>query len=205
MPSEKASGYLKTLTNISIFMLDQHWLKGSRLPGRHTELHIKNSAFSIRSQLHFDRLFQCGSILWLRATLFCMVALTTAVTKNLFMQPFFNQTPYSWIRKVLWYEWYLYYNLMFSGFLCTHGMILVEILTVYDVIIHLWRHCSCIDDVIWFNSSWYDNTCPFLWSCQVSSQMGYFSALRTNSPIQGVFQQQLTGSQNSSLQGYNTK
>ena len=78
-------------------------------------------------------------------------ALTTAVIKNLFTQRFSNQTPYSWIRNVLWYEKYLCSNIIFPGLLCTHGTTSVEILTVYDVITHLWRHYSGIDDVIWFN------------------------------------------------------
>ena len=53
-------------------------------------------------------------------------------------------------------------------------MILVEILTVDDVITHLWRHYSCLDDVIWPCSTWYDLTYPFLWSWQVLSQTGHF-------------------------------
>ena len=49
----------------------------------------------------------------------------------------------------------------FPGFPYTCGIILVEILTVDDVITYLWRNYSCIDDAIWLNSSWYGSTYPY--------------------------------------------
>ena len=133
-----------------------------------------------------------------QVTLFRMVTMGAAVTKNRLIHPITNQTPYSWIRNVLWYELYLSCDTIFPGLLCIHFMILAEILTVDDVITHLWRHyCRIIDDIIWLSSTWYDLIYPFQWSCQVSSQMGHFELLWTNSLIQRVL--------NSSFQGHNTK
>ena len=72
------------------------------------------------------------------------------MTKNLFMQRFCNETPYSWIGNVLWYEKCPCCNIIFSGLLCTHGTISVEILTVYDVITHLWRHHAFMTSLLWY-------------------------------------------------------
>ena len=49
------------------------------------------------------------------ASLFRMVALGTAVTKNRLLYHIFNQIPYLWIRNVLWYEKYLRYNAIIPG------------------------------------------------------------------------------------------
>ena len=106
--------------------------------------------------------------------------------KNGLIHPISNQTPYSWIRNILWYEWYLP-NTIFPALSYIHVMILVEILTVDDVITHLWRHYSCLDDVIWPCSTWYDLTYPFLWSWQVLSQTGHFWAPMDQLPDPGSF------------------
>ena len=113
-------------------------------------------------------------ILGSRASLFRMLALETAVTKNRLMHPVSKQTPYLWAGNVFWYNCYLRCNITLPGFLCINVMILDEILTVDYVITHLWRHYFRLDDVKWLSSTCYDWTYPFIWSCHVLSQREHF-------------------------------